>query len=211
MSADDATALRRCGKCRCVRYCSEKCQLEDWKSGHKHECSLYAQCLCLQCFICLNLFVSAHLIPSDHARCLLRMIIRYNNEANLSTNDRTITDLMTHQSHIMHDVEKMKYYTREKLSLYSFVERNNNLVQVLDKCGEEVLFHMHCRLLINGFLIGENMIGTAIYVNLSRLDHSCQPNCHIVFIGRLACLRFVNILFSPITTSELLRPLHQYY
>lgn len=29
---------QRCNGCKCVGYCSRKCQLEDWKAGHKRVC-----------------------------------------------------------------------------------------------------------------------------------------------------------------------------
>ncbi|TKY68546.1 Nuclear-pore anchor [Spatholobus suberectus] len=29
----------RCSRCKAARYCSMKCQIEHWRSGHKHECS----------------------------------------------------------------------------------------------------------------------------------------------------------------------------
>ncbi|EJD44628.1 hypothetical protein AURDEDRAFT_152120 [Auricularia subglabra TFB-10046 SS5] len=34
-----SVALRQCGACRQVRYCSKECQEKDWKSGHKQSCT----------------------------------------------------------------------------------------------------------------------------------------------------------------------------
>lgn len=35
--------LRRCGRCRAVKYCSVDCQREDWNRGHKRQCSALAK------------------------------------------------------------------------------------------------------------------------------------------------------------------------
>jgi len=32
----------RCGKCKCVAYCSEGCQRNDWENGHSHVCPALA-------------------------------------------------------------------------------------------------------------------------------------------------------------------------
>ncbi|KAF7297319.1 MYND-type domain-containing protein [Mycena indigotica] len=38
----DKSCLRRCGKCRSLKYCSVECQKEDWgRRGHKHNCMAY--------------------------------------------------------------------------------------------------------------------------------------------------------------------------
>lgn len=34
-----AQATKRCSRCKCVFYCDRSCQEEDWKAGHKLECS----------------------------------------------------------------------------------------------------------------------------------------------------------------------------
>jgi hypothetical protein len=32
------TALRKCGQCLGVLYCSRECQVKHWKEGHKQHC-----------------------------------------------------------------------------------------------------------------------------------------------------------------------------
>lgn len=34
----NAPATTRCSRCKCVRYCSGKCQIIHWRQGHKDEC-----------------------------------------------------------------------------------------------------------------------------------------------------------------------------
>ena len=36
--ASSQLELQRCTQCRCLHYCSKRCQLVDWQSGHKLEC-----------------------------------------------------------------------------------------------------------------------------------------------------------------------------
>lgn len=33
-----ANARKRCGRCKQVRFCTQKCQLEDWAAGHRQAC-----------------------------------------------------------------------------------------------------------------------------------------------------------------------------
>jgi hypothetical protein len=33
--------LKKCSQCQLVQYCSKKCQLADWRAGHKKECEEY--------------------------------------------------------------------------------------------------------------------------------------------------------------------------
>ena len=33
-----AGEFKRCGGCKSVYYCGRKCQVQDWKAGHKHKC-----------------------------------------------------------------------------------------------------------------------------------------------------------------------------
>ncbi|BDA50001.1 hypothetical protein COCOBI_15-1290 [Coccomyxa sp. Obi] len=35
-------SLKRCAGCKSVGYCSKKCQVKDWKAGHKHECKQHS-------------------------------------------------------------------------------------------------------------------------------------------------------------------------
>ena len=41
-SIESGKKLMACSACRCVRYCSKKCQKSHWKAGHKHVCDSIA-------------------------------------------------------------------------------------------------------------------------------------------------------------------------
>lgn len=36
----ESNAMKRCGSCRFIRYCSSKCQKNDWGAIHKKECGI---------------------------------------------------------------------------------------------------------------------------------------------------------------------------
>ena len=38
VTVKNAKKLKTCSRCRRAAYCSPKCQTEDWKARHKHEC-----------------------------------------------------------------------------------------------------------------------------------------------------------------------------
>ena len=43
---EGAGAMRRCGRCRAVYYCSRECQMGDWGGGgHKELCKIAAAAL----------------------------------------------------------------------------------------------------------------------------------------------------------------------
>jgi hypothetical protein len=33
--------LKKCSRCKALQYCSKKCQVGDWKAGHKKECEMW--------------------------------------------------------------------------------------------------------------------------------------------------------------------------
>ena len=39
----DPAELRKCGKCKVLKYCSQECQAEHWKLVHKGHCKLLAK------------------------------------------------------------------------------------------------------------------------------------------------------------------------
>ncbi len=76
-----------------------------------------------------------------------------------------------------------------KTDLLQFARPCASVFKQLLELDARLLFEMHCRLVINGFLIGENMVATAIYVEISRLDHACRPTASVTFDGNRAVVR----------------------
>lgn len=67
---DSKKGLKKCGKCNKVRYCSKKCQIEDWKR-HRFECYLTDKCAICLSKLGLKNFCQTNCGHRFHLTCLL--------------------------------------------------------------------------------------------------------------------------------------------
>jgi hypothetical protein len=168
-------SLKRCSGCRVVMYCGQECQKTDWKSHHKHgECITYKKVQNGNDNFFLN----------NHALLLLRVYLTLEARKELLDKEfilpdqtlRTFRNLMTHVDKIMEDEERMKCF-------HSLLKILQPLVPDLNT---ELLLIFFGKICINSFSILDNSlneIGSAVYVEASIFNHSCDPNATTVWDG----------------------------
>ena len=163
-----APALTRCARCKLPYYCGERCQRAAWKSGgHKAECKFLARVL--------------PRVPPPLVLLLLRTLAREardpSGEEVPGGGRRRLEDLVTHREEVQATEQR-----REAFSAFLPVFK----ACVAELYGREQLFLAYCRLIVNGTELTDamgNSVGTALSLGLSALDHSCSPNCNVVFLG----------------------------
>uniref|UniRef100_A0A0N5BUE8 MYND-type domain-containing protein n=1 Tax=Strongyloides papillosus TaxID=174720 RepID=A0A0N5BUE8_STREA len=166
--------LMRCGACEFACYCNKECQKLAWKT-HRGECRRLkavfpnlplTEVLFLSRIIDKVLFIERH---GDHFGW---------------ERHRKFSDLMAHKEDIINDEPKMEHFKKllKKMDTY----RKEEMI------SEEKFFDIFCRATINSHSVHTNAgteIGIALDLGVSIYDHSCRPNCSLVFEGFKVCLR----------------------
>nr|XP_022323267.1 histone-lysine N-methyltransferase SMYD3-like [Crassostrea virginica] len=177
--------LKRCSACASVKYCSTKCQRNDW-SIHKKECP------------CLKRFQPK--IPTDSTRLLLRLVIRCNDFSVIQETTgvlkmhRSFNDLMSHEKEIVNDKIRSEQLSHH---LFTLQKITSGILDLPSSCD---LLKIFGKMTTNSFTIcGEEMqpIGVGIYLGPSLLDHRCAPNAVGTFQGKSLHLRAVTAISDP--------------
>lgn len=178
------TTLQRCASCQLVYYCDRKCQKEAW-SHHKIECKFIVS-------------VKPN-IPPPTPRHLIRTLIKLKKggseeyEELPDGTNRYFSTLMTHENDISKDKVRMDAFSLYfKMVQMCFGEDAYNAVDV---------FKVFCRLLINSvgmYSCMDGSFGTGLYLAISAIDHSCQPNVNLVFTGRTAKVSAMEPMSEPV-------------
>uniref|UniRef100_A0A4W4FT77 [histone H3]-lysine(4) N-trimethyltransferase n=1 Tax=Electrophorus electricus TaxID=8005 RepID=A0A4W4FT77_ELEEL len=168
--------LLRCSQCKCTRYCSTQCQRQAWPE-HKRECK------------CLK-----HLqprVPTDSVRLAARIIFRLLSDP--EPHPEESYPLAEHQSHL----EDMSAEKRGGLTQLCSMLQLYLLQEVCDVSvlpGGLDLMGLLSRVTCNCFSISDGElqdIGVGLYPSMSLLNHDCQPNCVMVFVGKRLQLRAI--------------------
>lgn len=170
VNSEEQTGCRllRCSKCKVLYYCNSTCQKNDW-STHKLECKR----ICHVSSLGLE-------IPDDWIRLFCRIYDLLSRKT-FESEGRTFNDLVSHDKNIdTHEFE-------------IFLDRFSSFVSLTDeeslKLDKKNLLSMYGKIKVNAFGIKNSelqSIGIGLYLHLSRLDHSCNPNGRIFYKGREA-------------------------
>lgn len=168
--------LFRCSVCHYVHYCGRDCQKLAW-TEHKQECGKLKR-------------IQPRIVP-DAALLMARVILKLKKGGDqeksfyTKTKFRKFKDLMSHYSDLKQDCKRMEHFT----SLYGV------LVEFLGE-GElpnsAELMGIYGRMCVNGFnILDPEMLslGTGLYLGISVLNHSCDPNAVAVFEGTTIYIR----------------------
>ncbi|CAI2185125.1 7862_t:CDS:10 [Funneliformis geosporum] len=148
--------LSCCSACKLVHYCSQECQRNDW-SNHQHECKV---------------FVKVQRKPPTSIRLLCRILMRRMSEP---ASFKEIENLQSNK----HLFKKEQIETFAQISM---VVRDCVPKDALLSASE--MIELFCRFTENSFsILDGEMIpnGVAVYPNVSLINHSCRPNCIIIF------------------------------
>uniref|UniRef100_A0A915Q776 MYND-type domain-containing protein n=1 Tax=Setaria digitata TaxID=48799 RepID=A0A915Q776_9BILA len=166
--------LYKCSKCELARYCNKDCQRLAWKH-HRAECrrleSVFPN-LPLTEILFLSRIIDKVLFLEQHGD-------KYKWEKH-----RKWIDLLGHQDDIRND--KSKYAHFEKIHGKMEIYRKDEMIE------KEKFYEIFCKATINSHSVhtgAGNEIGLALDLGVSAYDHSCRPNCSLVFDGFHACLR----------------------
>ncbi|XP_030853823.1 histone-lysine N-methyltransferase SMYD3-like [Strongylocentrotus purpuratus] len=172
------STLKKCTRCNYVSYCNKSCQQEDWARCHKQDCKTLKR---------------LHPMPYPYLVQLHYHIFQKQRRSPPCTQDDedcfpTIIDHL--ESH--HD--KLSDTRRDEFETLLIVLKHiyNWAGDVLPEPSS--LLKIFGATLCNGFsIMDDDLIGIAdgIYLRASMLNHSCDPNCVVVFDGRKLQLRAI--------------------
>ncbi|KAM9608521.1 histone-lysine N-methyltransferase SMYD3 isoform 3-T3 [Morphnus guianensis] len=199
--------LHRCSQCKVAKYCGKSCQKEAWLD-HKQECR------CLKS-------VEPN-FPPDSVRLAGRIVFKLLRQSVcLSERLYSFSDLQSNTEQLSEEMKDGLRHLAQTLQLYLKMEIQDasHLPPVID------FFQIFTKVTCNCFTIsnGEMQdVGVGLYPSMSLLNHSCDPNCVIVFEGYQLLLRSVreiqigeeltiSYIESLMTTSERQKQLMRQY
>ncbi|XP_050750884.1 histone-lysine N-methyltransferase SMYD3 isoform X1 [Gymnogyps californianus] len=168
--------LHRCSQCKVAKYCGKSCQKEAWLD-HKQECR------------CLKSIEPN--FPPDSVRLAGRIVFKLLRQSVcLSERLYSFSDLQSNIEQLSEEMKDGLRHLAETLQLYlkTEIQDASRLPPAID------FFQIFTKVTCNCFTIsnGEMQdVGVGLYPSMSLLNHSCDPNCVIVFEGYQLLLRSV--------------------
>ncbi|XP_025241289.1 histone-lysine N-methyltransferase SMYD3 isoform X1 [Theropithecus gelada] len=194
--------LMRCSQCRVAKYCSAKCQKKAWPD-HKRECKCLKSC--------------KPRYPPDSVRLLGRVVFKlmdgtpseseklysfYDLESNINklTEDKKegLRQLVMTFQHFMREEIQDASQLPPAFDLFEAFAKRWDLAMlprlVFNSWAPAILLPQPHKVICNSFTICNaemQEVGVGLYPSISLLNHSCDPNCSIVFNGPHLLLRAV--------------------
>ncbi|KIW16061.1 hypothetical protein PV08_06112 [Exophiala spinifera] len=160
-NGQDST-LKKCGGCKVVRFCNQKCQKLAWSQYHRLECKLYG-----------NLF--PRILPSN-VRAMIRLLKQHKAGLLLAGEWDQLLSLESHVDQICsaggERLEDLLLMT-QAIKSYSGSDLDPQLI-----------LRVLCTLTINTFTLTNPQfepIGLALHPRTSMFNHSCVPNAYVRF------------------------------
>nr|XP_027309659.2 histone-lysine N-methyltransferase SMYD3 isoform X1 [Anas platyrhynchos] len=168
--------LHRCSQCKVAKYCGKSCQKEAWLD-HKQECK------------CLKSIKPN--FPPDSVRLAGRIVFKLLRQSVcISERLYSFSDLQSNTEQLSEEMKDGLRHLAHTLQLYlkAEIQDASHLPAAID------FFQIFTKVTCNCFTIsnGEMQdVGVGLYPSMSLLNHSCDPNCVIVFEGYQLLLRSV--------------------
>ncbi|KAL5558349.1 hypothetical protein UlMin_034560 [Ulmus minor] len=170
--------LKKCSACQVVWYCSSKCQKEEWKL-HRLECEALSK---------LEMERRKSVTPS--IRLMLKLYIKRKME-----NDKVIpTTALDGYKLVEALVSHMSEIDEMQLVLYAQMANLVNLILQQSDINIKEIAENFSKLACNAHTICDSELrplGTGLFPVISIINHSCLPNCVLVFEERSAVVRAV--------------------
>ncbi|KAI1705998.1 MYND finger domain-containing protein [Ditylenchus destructor] len=170
----DGKKLMACAACTFARYCSKECQRLAWKV-HKAECRRLKQ-------VFPNLPMTEVMFLS---RCIDKVLfLEENGDKYNWEKERKFTELVSHSEEIRKDEERYAHFEKIYAKMAHF--RKEEMI------GKEKLFDIFCKVTINSHgiqTISGQDLGLSLCLGVSKYDHSCRPNCSMIFDGGRVYIR----------------------
>ncbi|XP_032173579.1 histone-lysine N-methyltransferase SMYD3 isoform X2 [Mustela erminea] len=168
--------LMRCSQCRVAKYCSAKCQKKAWPD-HKRECKCLKNC--------------KPRYPPDSVRLLGRVVFKLMEET--PSESEKLYSFYDLESNINKLTEDKKEGLRQLVMTFQHFMREE--IQDASQLPPSFdIFEAFAKVICNAFTICNaemQEVGVGLYPSMSLLNHSCDPNCSIVFNGPHLLLRAV--------------------
>ncbi|KAM3676380.1 histone-lysine N-methyltransferase SMYD3 isoform 5-T5 [Ammospiza maritima maritima] len=160
--------LHRCSQCKVAKYCGRTCQKEAWLD-HKQECK------------CLKSIEPS--FPPDSVRLAGRIVFKLLRQSVCPSEKLySFSDLQSNTERLSEEMKDGLRHLAQTLQLYlkTEIQDESQLPPAID------FFQIFTKVTCNSFTIsnGEMQdVGVGLYPSMSLLNHSCDPNCVIVFEG----------------------------
>ncbi|XP_027329451.1 histone-lysine N-methyltransferase ASHR1 isoform X2 [Abrus precatorius] len=172
------TNLSRCSSCKLVSYCGTSCQKSEWKL-HRLECEALSR---------LDKDKRKSVTPS--IRLMVKLYVRRKLQ-----NDKVIPSTATDNYKLVEAlVAHMSDITEEQLVLYAQMANLVNFIVQWPEINIKEIAENFSKFACNAHTICDSElrpVGTGLYPVISIINHSCLPNCVLVFDGRSAFVRAV--------------------
>ncbi|RHZ10905.1 hypothetical protein DYB37_011285 [Aphanomyces astaci] len=163
-----APGARRCGLCKILHYCSRPCQLADWKV-HAIECT----------------YLAKHLQANPMTPTLLLVIRLLRSEASMAAVQHLVSHLDSHTANKLDDYRAMGMLVLSIMTRMQLKTPVPSLESVMTVFGQ-----LNC----NAFTVctpEQVPVGIGMFPDAALLNHSCAPNCILVFHKRQLSIRAI--------------------
>ncbi|XP_006897801.1 PREDICTED: histone-lysine N-methyltransferase SMYD3 [Elephantulus edwardii] len=168
--------LLRCSQCQVAKYCSAECQKKAWPD-HKRECKCLRNC--------------QPRYPPDSVRLLGRVLVKLMDQKPSASEELyTFYDLESNINKLTED--KKEGLRQLAMTFQHFMKEEIQDTSQLPPSFD--VFEAFAKVICNSFTICDaemQEVGVGLYPSMSLLNHSCDPNCSIVFSGPCLFLRAV--------------------
>uniref|UniRef100_A0A6P8R3D9 [histone H3]-lysine(4) N-trimethyltransferase n=1 Tax=Geotrypetes seraphini TaxID=260995 RepID=A0A6P8R3D9_GEOSA len=191
--------LLRCSQCKFAKYCGVRCQKEAW-GDHKSECK------------CLK---SSHpRVPTDSVRLVGKIVFKLLKQSSCPSEELySFSDLESNKKVLSEEIRSglenlamvLQLYLKEEIKDFSQLPPGSNILEFFAKTPEagligqnkicvESSIYIKSEVTCNSFTISDGEmqeVGVGLYPSMSLLNHSCDPNCVIIFEGQRLLLRTI--------------------